>query len=525
MMKMNTKFLKPTEENIASAGKIIAGGGLVAFPTETVYGLGADALNEAAVANIYKAKGRPSDNPLIVHVAKKEDIAPLVSEIPPKAQMLIDAFFPGPITVIMPKSEKIGKTVSGGLGTVGIRMPQNPIARALIEAAGTPIAAPSANTSGLPSPTEAKYVLEDMNGKIDAVIDGGSCRFGIESTVITLAGDHPVILRPGAITKEMMEEVIGPVEIASAVLEGMKDGEVAASPGMKYKHYAPKAKIIIVNADKEKYESYVNSQSGAFALCFEGDNITVPKVTFGKEGDDLSQSHALFDSLRRLDELGAKKVYARNPKLSGVGLAVYNRLIRAAAFCVLDLEKPFLIGLTGQTGAGKSYVAAAFKESGFNVVDADAAAKKVVEKNSPLLPKLAEAFGQDIIKGGELQRQLLADRAFKDKESTARLNSIMFPEILKICTEQAKYPCVFDAPQLFESGANELCTCVVCVCAPDDLRLERISRRDGITPAQARARMAAQHSAEFFRENSDFTVINDGRDIYSQINKFKEGSL
>ena len=399
MMKMNTKFLKPTEENIASAGKIIAGGGLVAFPTETVYGLRADALNDPAVAHIYKAKGRPSDNPLIVHVAKKEDIAPLVSEIPPKAQMLIDAFFPGPITVIMPKSEKIGKTVSGGLSTVGIRMPQNPIARALIEAAGTPIAAPSANTSGLPSPTEAKYVLEDMNGKIDAVIDGGSCRFGIESTVITLAGDHPVILRPGAITKEMMEEVIGPVEIASAVLEGMKDGEVAASPGMKYKHYAPKAKIIIVNADKEKYESYVNSQSGAFALCFEGDNITVPKVTFGREGDDLSQSHALFDSLRRLDELGAKKVYARNPKLSGVGLA-------------------------------------------------DAAARKVVEKNSPLLPKLAEAFGQDIIKGGELQRQLLADRAFKDKESTARLNSIMFPEILKICTEQAKYPCVFDAPQL-----------------------------------------------------------------------------
>lgn len=169
--------------------------------------------------------------------------------------MLIDAFFPGPITVIMPKSERIGKTVSGGLGTVGIRMPQNPIARALIEAAGTPIAAPSANTSGLPSPTEAKYVLEDMNGKIDAVIDGGSCRFGIESTVITLAGDHPVILRPGAITKEMIEEVIGPVEIASAVLEGMKDGEVAASPGMKYKHYAPKAKIIIVNADKENMKA------------------------------------------------------------------------------------------------------------------------------------------------------------------------------------------------------------------------------------------------------------------------------
>lgn len=186
-------------------------------------------------------------------------------------------------------------------------MPQNPIARSFIKAAGVPIAAPSANTSGLPSPTNAKYVIEDMRGKIDAIIDGGSSEFGIESTVLTLAGDVPTILRPGAITQEMLSEVIGRVEIARAVTEGMAEGETAASPGMKYKHYSPKARIIIVNAPKEKYEKFVNAQEGAFALCYEGDDVKIPKVTFGCEGDDLSQSHALFDALRRLDELGAKK--------------------------------------------------------------------------------------------------------------------------------------------------------------------------------------------------------------------------
>lgn len=519
---METKILKPSDENIKTAGEIIKNGGLVAFPTETVYGLGADALNEDAVSKIYKAKGRPSDNPLIVHIAEKEDIIPLVKEVTPKAQALIDAFFPAPLTIILPKSDKIGKTVSGGLGTVGIRMPQNPIARALIKAAGTPIAAPSANTSGLPSPTNAKYVIEDMTGKIDAIIDGGDCEYGIESTVLTLTGETPVILRPGAITKEMLEEVIGKVEIAKAVTEGMKDGEIAASPGMKYKHYAPKAKIIIVNADKKKYEKFVNSTKGAFALCFEDDEVTIPKVTFGKEGDGLSQSHALFDSLRKLDELGAKKVYARNPELTGVGLAVYNRLIRAAAFCVLDLEMPFLIGLTGQTGAGKSYVGECFKKAGFNIIDADYYAKLITQKNSEIFPQLQAQFGQDIIVNGELDRKLLAKRAFSSPENTKALNSIMHPAILKKCVEAAEYPAVFDAPQLFESGADKYCAKIVSVVAPKELRLERIMKRDSITQDEALLRMNAQYSEEFFRQNSDFTVINDGRNIEEQIKTFTE---
>ena len=364
-----------------------------------------------------------------------------------------------------------------------------------------------------------------MQGKIDAVIDGGSSEFGIESTVLTLAGEIPTILRPGAITQEMLSEVIGRVDIARAVTQGMADGETAASPGMKYKHYAPKAKIIIVNAPKEKYEKFVNAQDGAFALCYEGDNITIPKVTFGREGDDLSQSHALFDALRRLDELGAEKVYARNPKLTGVGLAVYNRLIRAAAFCVIDLEKPFLIGLTGQTGAGKSYVAKKLRDMGYNIVDADYYSRRLTEDDSPILPLIAQTFGADTVEHGVLNRKILAEKVFSNKDLLEKLNKIMHPRILEMCESAAEFPCVLDAPQLFESGGERLCARVLSVTAPEDLRLKRIIERDGISKQQARDRMNAQHSEEFFKENSDFTVINDGRDIISQLKIFKEESL
>lgn len=520
---MNTKILTTTENDIALAGAIIRGGGLVAFPTETVYGLGANALDDEAVKKIYIAKGRPSDNPLIVHIAKKEDIAPLVKEVTPQAKAVIDRFFPAPLTIILPKSDKIGSTVSGGLSTVAVRMPQNETARALIEAAGVPVAAPSANTSGLPSPTKASRVIEDMSGKIEAIIDGGDCEFGVESTVITLATDIPTILRPGAVTKEMLEEVLGTVEIASAVTDGMKNDEVAASPGMKYKHYAPKAKIIILNAEKERFEKFVNSKKDAFALCFEGDNVLIPKVTFGRENDDLSQAKELFDALRRLDDMGAKKVYARIPSKSGVGLAVYNRLIRAAAFCVIDLEKPFLIGLTGQTGAGKGFVCEELTRFGFNVIDCDKYARSVTEKNSPIFPILMQEFGEDIIdENGELKRQTLADRAFCSEKKTKRLGEIMHPAILELCMKNAVFPAVLDAPQLFEAGAENDCAFIISVTAPKEIRLERIMKRDGITKSQAETRMKAQLGEEFFISHSDFTVINDGRDIKEQIKTILE---
>lgn len=516
---MITKILTTSKRDIALAGEILAQGGLVAFPTETVYGLGANALDDNAVKSIYIAKGRPSDNPLIVHIADKGDIAPLVKEITPKAKALIDAFFPAPLTIILPKSELIGDTVSGGLDTVAVRMPQNEIARALIKASGCPIAAPSANTSGLPSPTKARYVIDDMNGKIDAIIDGGDCDYGVESTVITLATEKPILLRPGAITKEMIEDIIGEIDVASAVLEGMKENEVAASPGMKYKHYAPSARVMLVNGTREQYEGFVNSRQGAYALCFDDDNVTIPKITYGKENDDLSQAKELFDALRRLDEIGAKRVYARMPSKDGVGMAVYNRLIRACAFCIIDLTKPFTIGLTGQTGAGKGYVANILKEYGFNIINCDEHARLVVQKNSPLLPILAENFGQDIIVNGELDRKALANIVFGDEDKKALLNSIMHPAIMQSCRDVASGLCVLDAPQLFEARAEDDCYKIVSVIAPTDVRKMRIMERDGITDEQAECRMNAQLDESYYTSHSDYVIINDGRDVKEQIEK------
>lgn len=522
---MNTKILSISEYDIALAGEILSNGGLVAFPTETVYGLGANALNEKSVKSIYTAKGRPSDNPLIVHVAKKEDIAPLVKEITPKAQSLIDAFFPAPLTIILPKSDLVNDTVSGGLDTVAVRMPENEIARRVIEASGCPIAAPSANTSGLPSPTKAKYVIDDMMGKIDAIIDGGDCEFGVESTVITLAIDVPTILRPGAVTKEMIESVIGDVEIASAVLEGMKQDEVAASPGMKYKHYSPKARVMIVDADKSAYEDFVNSKKDAFALCFEGDEVSIPHLTFGKENDDLSQARELFDKLRQLDEMGAKRVYARVPSITGVGMAVYNRLIRAAAFTVIDLKKPFFIGLTGQTGAGKGFVGDYLKSLGFNIIDSDSVVKTIYEVDDELIKELANEFGSDIIVDNKIDRARLGEIVFADKSRLDRLNKLVHPAVIKQCEALAKPLAVLDAPQLFEANAQNKCYKIISVVADEDVRINRIMKRDNITLEKAKSRIKSQLDEQFYINNADYVVYNNGEDIKIQIDNILEEIL
>lgn len=523
---MNTKILSASQEDISLAGNIIKSGGLVAFPTETVYGLGANALDENAVKAIYTAKGRPSDNPLIVHIAKKEQIIPLVEQLTPKAELLIEAFFPGPLTIILKKSSKINNTVSGGLDTVAVRMPQHPVARALIEKSQCPIAAPSANSSGLPSPTKAKYVVDDMTGKVDAIIDGGDCDFGVESTVITLATDVPTILRPGSVTQEMIEAVIGKVQVAKAVLEGMQKDEIAQSPGMKYKHYAPqKAKLIMVKATKEQYENFVNAQKDAYALCFEDDNVTVPKITYGKENDETSQAHQLFDALRTIDTTDAKKVYARVPNVTGVGMAVYNRLIRAAAFNVIDLQKPFTIGLTGGSGSGKGYVGKIFESLGFKIIDADFYARQVFDFNKEIVPQLQKEFGNDIIKDGVLNRQLLADRAFKSKAMTQKLNAIMHPAIIELCENQAQGLCVLDAPQLFESNAHTKCYKTIAVVADDETRIKRIIQRDNITEAQAKARLGAQMTNNEYMQKCDFVICNNGEDLQSQIQNILEEIL
>ncbi len=514
---MKTLRLSSSDEDLKTAGEIIRRGGLVAFPTETVYGLGANAFDEKAAKNIFRAKGRPADNPLIVHIADKKDIAEIVSDVPPKAKKLIDAFFPAPLTVIMKKSEKIPLTVSAGLDTVGVRMPQNETARRFIKAAGVPIAAPSANKSGRPSPTDARYVLSDMDGEIDAVIEGGQCSIGVESTVISMVGDIPVILRPGAVTKEQIEKVVGEVRLAKAVKENVTN-ETVRSPGMKYKHYAPKAEVVLVKGSASKFKAFTANKKGAMALCFEEDEVAIPRVTYGRQGDDESQAKALFSSLRHLDELGAEKVYAHCPSETGVGLAVYNRMIRAAAFRIIDLEKPFLIGLTGQTGAGKGYVAKTLKELGFNVLDADLISHQITDEPA-VLGQLQAAFGSDIAENGKLNRALLAERAFESSEGEEKLNKITHPAIIDAAVRAAEFPAVFDAALLFESGADKLCAVTIAVTAPEELRLKRIMARDGISEETALLRMNAQQQEEYYKTKANAAVINDGRDIKTQINK------
>lgn len=345
---MQTLKLTNSKQDIETAGKLLKDGELVAIPTETVYGLAADALNGEAVANIFKAKGRPMDNPLIVHIADLSQVDDLVAFVPPVLEDLAKAFWPGPLTVIMEKSDLIPDEVSAGLDTVAIRMPSHPVARAIIKAAGTPLAAPSANTSGMPSPTTAAHVLHDMDGKIAAVVDGGPCEVGVESTVLTLCTRVPRILRPGRVTPEDLFDVLGDVDVDDAVLGQLAEGAVAASPGMKYKHYSPKAEVYIVDGSAEGFAKYVNEkvaeraaeETAVAALVFDGEEALVNCVTlpFGAEDDSLGQAEHLFDDLRRADELGVSDIYVRCPSAEGVGLAVMNRLLRAAEFRIIEVD-------------------------------------------------------------------------------------------------------------------------------------------------------------------------------------------
>ena len=338
---MKTRLLTSKEIKIAS--KIIKDGGLVAIPTETVYGLAANALDGKAISKIFKAKGRPMDNPLIVHVSSIDEIYSLVEDFPEKARKLAQKFWPGPLTIILKKSNIIPDEVSAGLDTVAIRLPDSMVTRALIKESNVPLAAPSANISGSPSPTNAKHVLDDLNGKIDAVLDDGPCRVGVESTVISLVSDIPKLLRPGGITAEELRDALGEVEIDKAVLDRINPDEKVSSPGMKYKHYAPHIKIIIIDSNSENFINFVNSKNknNIAALCYEEEKckLNVKTITYGKKNNLSTQANELFDALRRIDNLkDVDLVYARCPKMEGVGLAVYNRLIRAAGFEVLKLD-------------------------------------------------------------------------------------------------------------------------------------------------------------------------------------------
>ncbi|MDE6727425.1 MAG: threonylcarbamoyl-AMP synthase [Oscillospiraceae bacterium] len=334
---MTTVIETYSAESVSEASELLKRGELVAIPTETVYGLAANALNENAVRKIFNAKGRPQDNPLIVHIADLDMLPPLVREIPDIAKRLAERFWAGPLTMIFPKSDKIPDVTSGGLDTVAVRMPESAAARDIIKKCGFPLAAPSANLSGKPSPTAAQHVFEDMNGKIPLIIDGGECAVGVESTVICFKDSRIHILRPGGITAEMLSE-FGEVEIDRAVTVQPEKGERVLSPGMKYKHYSPKADVFIVNAHGERFAEYcakrAESESGLIAL---GAGVSEVGVFLDYGATPEIQAQRLFALLRHADEIGAKTVLVEIPDTDGVGLAVYNRLLRAAAFRRIDI--------------------------------------------------------------------------------------------------------------------------------------------------------------------------------------------
>ena len=339
---METKLLKPCKKSISLACSLLKNGEIFGVPTETVYGLAGDCRNENAIRKIFEAKGRPADNPLIVHIANMKMLDGIVREIPDDARVLAKHFWPGPLTIIMPKGKLVCSATCAGLDSVGVRMPANEIAREIIEKSGVPFAAPSANISGKPSPTNAGDVFADLNGKIPLIIDGGECSAGVESTVISVLTETPTILRPGVITPEMIEAVLNKkVAVAKAVTDGVKKEEQVLSPGMKYKHYSPNAEVVILKGSLEKFADYVKDhrKDGTCVLCFDGEEklFTVPTVSYGLKNDANMQAHKLFSALRKLDAVNAKLVYARCPDSNGVALAVYNRLIRSAGFKIIEL--------------------------------------------------------------------------------------------------------------------------------------------------------------------------------------------
>lgn len=334
---MITQKLNTDKSGIETACQILKNGGVVGIPTETVYGLAANAFNPKAIEKIFGAKGRPQDNPLIVHIAEIETVYEIAKDIPKTALICAEKFWPGPLTIVLNKTNKIPDCVSAGLSTVAIRMPSNQTAREVISKSGLPLAAPSANISGSPSPTTAEHVVNDLDGKIDAVLMGENCNVGVESTVISLAGEKPVLLRPGGITLEQLREILPDITVNKAVLSELESGETAASPGMKYKHYAPKTETFLVEG--ENFADFVNQKSNAVAVCFaeEESDINIPKIIYGEKAHPESLAQNIFSVLREVDNSGAKCAYIHAPEKDGIGLAIYNRLIRAAAFKVIKL--------------------------------------------------------------------------------------------------------------------------------------------------------------------------------------------
>ncbi len=516
---MNTLFLPANAPGTAeAAAQIILSGGLVALPTETVYGLGANGLDPAAVEKIFLAKGRPQDNPLILHVADAADIDKYCHSIPSAAYALAEAFWPGPLTLVLPARDCVPLSTRAGLPTVAIRCPDCTVTREVIRLAGVPIAAPSANISGKPSTTTAEHVLHDHNGRIDAIVDGGPCRVGVESTILDLTDQTPRLLRPGGITPWDMHPIVGDILIDKAVTDHVDKDEVVKAPGMKYRHYAPDCRVLIVDGDLPAAVSYVKKhwQPGNRVLCFEEELSAFgafDPLAYGTQQNPDSLMAGLFAALRQLDDPAIGTVFARCPKGSGKALAVQNRLAKAAGFQhVNPREKSFIIGITGGTGCGKTTALEAIRQLGGTVIDCDEVYHRLLQQDTQMLSAIEARF-PGCVENGQLQRKKLGAIVFSDRQALQDLNAITHSAV-KQEVQRMLLPApslvAIDAIGLFEGGLAELCDVTVAVTAPAEDRIARLMTRENISAEYAKKRIAAQHDDAWFSSHCHYTLENKG---------------
>ncbi len=519
---MQTLYLSANEPGTAqNAAEIIKNGGLVALPTETVYGLGANGLDPAAVDKIFAAKGRPNDNPLILHICDASQMDGLCHHIPPSAYSLAAAFWPGPLTMVLPAKDIVPKRTTGGLSTVAVRCPDSDVTREVIRLSGVPIAAPSANISGKPSTTTAEHVRHDHDGNIDCIIDGGPCRVGVESTIIDLTEQPPRLLRPGGITLEELKSVLGEVTVDKAITQALSEHEVAKAPGMKYRHYAPACPVVIVSGSRQSAASWINARwkPGDRVLCFEEElplYENCEPLSYGWESRPATLSAGLFDALRQLDDPSIGTVYARCPQDGGMGMAVRNRLSKAAAFQLVDPMTRgvdgFVIGITGGTGCGKTTLLNAIRQLGGTVIDCDKVYHELLATDKTLVTAIEARF-PGCVTDGVLSRKKLGAVVFSDSQALQDLNAITHTAVKQKVEQLLASNCglaAIDAIALFESGLAQLCDTTVAVTAPTESRVGRLMARDGITEDYARSRMAAQPDNEYFSALCRYTLVNDG---------------
>lgn len=510
---------KEIEDKISAAAKILREGGLVGIPTETVYGLAANGLDETAVKRIFEAKGRPQDNPLILTIPGQQWLPRYCKDIPPLAYVLARKFWPGPLTMILKcRTDVVPSIITAGLDTVAMRCPNHPVTLAIIREAGIPVAAPSANTSGRPSCTTAQDVLEDMDGKIEGIVDGGPCTVGVESTILDLTCDPPKLLRPGGLPLEALEQVIGPISVDKAVVSPLQEGEQPKAPGMKYRHYAPKAPVTVFTGAPEASAREIARRVGPTTgvICFDEFVHLFPQQevhALGPSNDKLAQAQRVFDALRTFDNSGVTEILAQCPDSRGLGLAVGNRLKKAAGFHIVESDSQrIVLGLTGGTGAGKTSALNAIRELGGEIIDCDAVYHEMLDHDQELRNTINATFPGVFGPDGKLNRKKLGQEVFAKKERLDKLNAIVFrfliPELEKRMEGAPDGLYAIDAINLIESGLDRLCDRTIAVTAPTELRVRRIMARDDITEQYARLRISAQKPDEFYRGKCDLELNN-----------------